>query len=117
MGYGMVNTTLNYKPIRGLAHRILYTAFKGEIPERKSLDHLCRVRNCVNPNHLEVVTHKENMLRSPSAATALNAKKTHCVQGHKYTKANTLNRQRIGRAPERSCRTCRDMRNKARYKR
>lgn len=46
-----------------MAHRVAYEAFKGPIPDGMLLDHLCRTRCCVNPNHLEPVTHSENTLR------------------------------------------------------
>lgn len=59
------------------AHRLVYELFVGQIPDGLELDHLCRVRHCVNPDHLEVVTHVENMRRSP----LLNP--THCRQGHR----------------------------------
>lgn len=110
-GYGHVGKTINGKMTKAYAHRISYTIFIGIIPEGLSLDHLCRNTSCINPLHLEPVTHRENLMRSPSAATSLNAKKTHCVKGHEFTPENTLSRQRVGRLPERSCRTCRDIRN------
>lgn len=46
------------------AHRVAYRLFRGDIPDGKEPDHLCRVRHCVNPNHLEWVTHHVNVLRS-----------------------------------------------------
>jgi len=46
-----------------LAHRLAYEAFKGPIPKGLTIDHLCVVRHCVNPNHLEAVTGEENTLR------------------------------------------------------
>lgn len=65
------------------AHRFSYTLAKGEIPEGLQLDHLCKVRNCVNPEHCEPVTGKENTLRG-DGITARNAQKTHCPKGHPY---------------------------------
>jgi hypothetical protein len=67
---------------RGSAHRAAYMLTKGPIPVGLELDHLCRNRGCVNPAHLEVVSHRENVMRSPIAPPALNARKTHCVRGH-----------------------------------
>lgn len=60
-----------------LAHRVVYELFRGPIPEGLELDHLCKRRNCVNPNNLEPVSHKENVLRGDSFS-AKNARKTHC---------------------------------------
>jgi hypothetical protein len=74
-GYGMFGTP--YKR----AHRVAYEIFKGAIPDGLQIDHLCRVRRCVNPEHLEAVTSKENTLRGETI-TGLNAQKTHCPQGH-----------------------------------
>src|SRR5438445_7913613 len=70
------------------AHRLAYELRKGIIPAGKQLDHLCRNRLCINPEHLEAVTQKENILRG-QGAPAKNARKTHCPQGHPYT-ANNL---------------------------
>jgi len=63
-------------------HRWAYEHFVGPIPEGLEIDHLCRVRHCVNPSHLEPVTHEENLRR---AAVVI----THCPQGHPYDEANT----------------------------
>lgn len=68
-----------------LAHRALYMIFKGEIPKGFELDHLCRVRHCVNPLHLEVVTGKVNTLRG-YGLPAQNARKKNCPKcGGKFT--------------------------------
>lgn len=82
------------------AHRFSYELFKGKIPHNLTIDHLCRVKNCVNPLHLEVVSTRENTLRG-TGPTALNVKKTHCVHGHEFDKTNTYFRK-TGRA----CRAC-----------
>jgi hypothetical protein len=100
-----------------LAHRKAYTDAFGPIPEGLEIDHLCRVRHCVNPDHLEAVTHVENMRRAhevwgfTSWGAQANAGKTHCPQGHEYTEANTYARQRGSR----DCRTCMRERAHARY--
>jgi hypothetical protein len=85
-----------------MAHRIFYTLFKGNVPEDMALDHLCRVRRCVNPDHLEIVTLEENILRGDSQ-WGLNARKTHCKRGHEFTHANTGNNYASG---GRRCRKC-----------
>ena len=63
------------------AHRVYYERHRGPIPEGLVIDHLCRVRNCVNPAHLEVVTRGENTLRGETPS-GINSRKTHCPQGH-----------------------------------
>lgn len=96
-GYG----GFNFRGSRVDAHRASYVLHCGEVPTGLHLDHLCRVRLCVNPAHLEPVTPKENVLRS-TAITALNALKTHCKHGHEFTAENTY-RTKAGR----HCRRCR----------
>lgn len=64
------------------AHRYAWELLVGPIPEGLQLDHLCKNRACVNPDHLEVVDARTNILRS-AAASALNARKTHCKHGHR----------------------------------
>jgi len=71
-----------------LAHRVVYELLVGPIPEGKHLDHLCRVRNCVRPDHLEAVDNRTNILRG-EGVTALNARKTHCKRGHEFNDSNT----------------------------
>ena len=65
------------------AHRFYYEREYGPIPEGLEIDHLCRNRKCVRPDHLEAVTHRENVLRGVSPP-ALHARKIHCPQGHLY---------------------------------
>ena len=79
-----------------LAHRVAYELQVGPIPVGLQLDHLCRVRSCVNPAHLEPVTSAENTRRG------LRAMKTHCPQGHPYAGENLL----IRPTGQRRCRTC-----------
>lgn len=82
-------------------HRIAYEAVVGPIPERLTIDHLCRVRACAEPAHLEAVTLRENILRGTSIS-ARNARKTECLRGHPFDSANTY--YYSGR---RGCRECR----------
>lgn len=71
------------------AHRFSYELFKESIPNGLHIDHLCRNPQCVNPEHLEAVTNKENILRGISIV-AQNARKTHCKKGHELTDDNLL---------------------------
>lgn len=86
-------------------HRAAYEMLVGPIPEGLQLDHLCRVRACVNPDHLEPVTARENVRRSPSALIARFGTRTHCSAGHEYTEANTLIRHQA-KGVFRQCREC-----------
>jgi hypothetical protein len=101
-GYGRVNISRDGRRITQSAHRVSYEAFVGTIPGGLHLDHLCRNRACVNPAHLEPVTNRENLRRSPLTLPTINAAKTHCPQGHEYSGAN-LGRRRDG---SRICRAC-----------
>lgn len=94
------------------AHRWAYEALVAPIPEGLYIDHLCRNRGCVNPDHMEPVTSGENTLRGISRA-AVNARKTHCPHGHEYTPENIQYGGRSGR--ERRCRECNRERCKAQY--
>lgn len=85
------------------AHRFSYEQAVGPIPDGLQIDHLCQNKLCVNPDHLEPVTARENMLRGDTLA-AENAAKAHCKNGHEFTPENTYV---TPGTPWRSCRTCR----------
>ncbi len=111
-GYGR----FSYEGQTGRAHRIAYETFVGPIPSHDAegkvlvLDHKCRNRACTNPEHLEVVTQRINILRGENHV-AKRALVTHCPANHAYDEANTY-RDELNR---RYCRACR--RERARVKR
>jgi hypothetical protein len=108
-GYGHFRTSgdkLHY------AHRFAYELLIGPIPEGLQLDHLCRNRACVRPEHLEPVTHVENIRRSDLQAARARwlATITHCPQRHPYDEANT----RMSRGA-RVCKECGRIKERERY--
>jgi hypothetical protein len=101
-GYGRFRFASNV----GHAHRFAYVALVGPIGDGLEIDHRCRVRDCVNPEHLEAVTHAENLKRRHP-----NGLQTHCREGHEFTPDNTYQRPNGTRL----CRICRRA-EKARYR-
>lgn len=71
-----------------IAHRLAYEKAFGPIPKGMVIDHLCRNRACINPQHLQAVTHVVNTMRGMNP-WAVNKRKTHCPYGHAYTEENT----------------------------
>lgn len=88
------------------AHRYSYARYIGNIPKGMVIDHLCRKRSCVNPEHLEVVTLKENALRG-IGPSAINSRKTKCIQGHPLKGDNLFIRKSKDNTIYRICRECR----------
>jgi len=105
LGYGGIGGG-NTKHIK--AHRFFYEHHRESIPEGMTIDHLCRNRRCVNPEHLEVVSSYVNKLRAIRVRRAKSAK-THCFRGHEYTPENTM--QKTGILGGRECRICRAARD------
>ena len=106
-GYGSFQ---NRRGLSRIAHRAVYQTLVGPIPDGLDLDHLCRVRSCVNPSHLDPVTRSENLRRSP-----LTGKRSEnipcCKRGHEFTPENTMGRK--DRPGRRICRLCATERTRA----
>lgn len=86
-------------------HRLAYTLWVGDIPDGLVIDHLCRNRACCNPEHLEPVTTRDNLLRGETSA-AREAAQTHCKRGHLLAGANLY--RRPDGSSKRECRNCRN---------
>lgn len=100
-GYGMFRGRIGSRRGAWLAHRLVYAAMVGEIPDDLQLDHLCRNHACVSPHHLEPVTSGENTRRGEN----WNRRKEACLRGHRFTPENTyINTS--GAYTLRQCRAC-----------
>ena len=97
-GYGRISIGQNR--IR-FAHGVVYAKLIGPLADDHELDHLCRIPSCVNPFHLDPVTHRTNVLRG-TGFSAVNAAKTQCIRGHEFNSQNT----RTDRDGKRWCRPC-----------
>lgn len=97
-GYGQFYLEGKNRP----AHRVSYELLRGAIPNGLVLDHLCQTPACVNPDHLEPVTHQENIRRGPRERYGANRYKTHCSRGHLLSGDNVLLQ-----GSRRRCRECR----------
>lgn len=102
-GYGQFQFGCRHE----FAHRAAYAGLVGPIPEGLQIDHLCRNRRCCNPDHLEPVTQKENLLRGDTIVAACAAK-THCPHGHPYAGDNL----RIQGKGARYCKICNRLRQR-----
>jgi hypothetical protein len=97
MGYRFDNSRHNV-----ILSRYFYEEYVAKIPKNFEIDHLCKNRKCVNPQHLEAVTHYENIQRADYKIYHTLNKKTHCKRGHEFDKINT----RINKKGTRDCRAC-----------
>ena len=102
-GFGTMHVTSQPRKVSAHAHRIAWELYRGPIPDGLTIDHLCRVKHCVNPAHMEPVTSSENTRRSDNPAMQ-NARATHCKNGHEWTPENTLRQGPQGQW--RWCREC-----------
>lgn len=89
------------------AHRVFYQLYRGPIPSGLTLDHICRVRHCVNPDHLRPLSNRDNILAGVSPV-AVNASKRCCLRGHDDW---VVLPGKFGRT-RRECLTCRKIRDK-----
>jgi hypothetical protein len=105
LGYGWTH----FNGRKESVHRTAYTILVGAVPEGLHLDHLCRQRDCFNPDHLEPVTCAENLLRG-AGPSARNAHKTHCWRGHEFSESNTW----LEKNGARHCRACNRIRMRER---
>lgn len=100
-GYGHYSPRVYGKKSRYLAHRISYSIFVKQLTPGLLIDHICRNKKCVNPDHIREVTPQVNMIENSESITYLNHIKTHCIRGHEFTPENT----RI-QTDGRYCRAC-----------
>jgi hypothetical protein len=107
-GYGYIAMIADGRRVNRLAHVTAYELARGPVPAGLVLDHKCRTRCCINPNHLEPVTFTENVLRGVGP-TAQNARMTHCHAGHKLAGENLFVNSRGSRV----CRACQRARQNA----
>ena len=111
-GYGLFNVvdvSRNTKQRSVRAHRYAYQTVKGPLSRGKVLDHLCRIPSCVNPEHLEEVSSRENTHRSVATVNSINSRKIVCAHGHPFSQENTYRYPLTKRFPmgRRECRICR----------
>lgn len=95
-GYGRID---KYR-----AHQLSYILAYGSIPKGKELNHTCQVRRCVRPDHLEALTHKEHLRKTPGTFGYKWAQRTHCEKNHELAGDNLV--QALLKRGLRRCRTC-----------
>jgi len=104
-GYGYYSTKIGKR-----AHRFSYLIHKGKLDPNLQIDHLCKNKSCVNPDHLEQVTCRENLKRAETQISTINSKKTNCKRGHLFSGYNLI----VKKTGKRTCRTCNNMTNNIR---
>jgi hypothetical protein len=114
-GYGQFNEKIGTVKKTLYAHRFSYEMKNGHVPEGLELDHHCRMRSCVNPDHLEAVTRYVNVHRSVLPPPSRNAMKMFCDQGHRFDHKNTWHEMNKDDSVKgRHCRECHRIREAAR---
>lgn len=111
-GYGVFTTRAGKVKKTWNAHIFSYEHIVGLVPRGLQLDHLCRIRHCVNPSHLEPVSARTNLLRG-NGPTAHKAAQTHCIHGHIFDTENTY----TNRNGTRRCKKCSNKSSYASHKR
>ena len=105
-GYGSFFVDRNRRSAR--VHRVAWELLRGHIPEDLTIDHLCKNKLCVNPDHMEIVT------RSINSSRGAGGQKTHCRNGHALTPDNLV---KVAKRPNfRACRECTKARRRRRAK-
>lgn len=113
-GYAMARNVSFGKETK--VHRMSYTYYRGPIPDGLHIDHLCRVRCCVNPWHLETVTFAENVRRGLPFKTPVSELRSACKRGHPFTEENTWIEIDTEGYSVRHCRECRRANNRRWWK-
>jgi hypothetical protein len=109
--YGKFSYRVGGQTFHPTAHRFCWETFVGPIPEGLEIDHLCGNKLCVNPDHLEPVTHAENCRRRNTSKHIgeFHRAKTHCPHGHPYSGENLY----VNPQGKRECRICKRARTRA----
>jgi len=107
-GYGVIHH--NGKNLR--THKYSYTVVFGRVVTKEVLHHICHNKLCVNPDHLEDLTHSEHTFVTPGTPSYNNRLKTHCIRGHEFSPENTYIRQ-LKNTTGRVCRKCTTIRQQA----